>query len=121
MSESNGRGVRRLVIETDGIDRDGMRTWPEQRGRAERGVVEVYYTVAPGCPGTLGLNNPTCAALLSNLSSQTAVATQIERRVVLIDGRRLAELMIDHGVGVATARTFAVQKLDLDYFDEEGS
>jgi restriction system protein len=44
--------------------------------------------------------------------------TQIERRVVLIDGRRLAELMIDHGVGVATARTFAVQKIDLDYFDE---
>jgi restriction system protein len=40
---------------------------------------------------------------------------------VLIDGRRLAELMIDHGVGVATARTFAVQKLDLDYFDEETS
>jgi restriction system protein len=47
--------------------------------------------------------------------------TQIERRVVLIDGRRLAELMIDHGVGVATARTFAVQKIDLDYFDEEGA
>lgn len=44
---------------------------------------------------------------------------QIERRVVLIDGRRLAELMIDHGVGVATARTFAVHKIDLDYFDEE--
>jgi restriction system protein len=45
--------------------------------------------------------------------------TKIERRVVLIDGRRLADLMIDHGVGVATARTFAVQKIDLDYFDEE--
>jgi restriction system protein len=45
--------------------------------------------------------------------------TQIERRVVLIDGRRRAEQMIDDGVGVATARTFAVQKIDLDYFDEE--
>lgn len=45
--------------------------------------------------------------------------TNIERRVVLIDGRRLAELMMDHGVGVATARTFAVQKVDLDYFEDE--
>lgn len=46
--------------------------------------------------------------------------TQIERRVVLIDGR-LAELMIDHGVERATTSTFAVQKIDLDYFDEDGS
>ena len=44
---------------------------------------------------------------------------RIERRIVLIDGRRLAELMIEHGVGVATARTFVVKKLDQDYFDEE--
>ena len=28
--------------------------------------------------------------------------------------------MIEHGVGVATARTFVVKKLDLDYFEEEG-
>lgn len=45
---------------------------------------------------------------------------RIERKIVLIDGRQLAELMIEHGVGVATARTFVVKKLDQDYFDEEG-
>jgi restriction system protein len=44
---------------------------------------------------------------------------RIERKIVLIDGRQLAELMIEHGVGVATARTFVVKKLDLDYFEEE--
>jgi len=27
--------------------------------------------------------------------------------------------MIEHDVGVATARAFVVKKLDLDYFDEE--
>jgi hypothetical protein len=26
---------------------------------------------------------------------------------------------IDHGMGVATAHTFVVKKLDLDYFEEE--
>lgn len=45
--------------------------------------------------------------------------TPIKRRAVLINARRLAELMIDHGVAVATARTFAMQKIDLDYSDEE--
>jgi restriction system protein len=45
--------------------------------------------------------------------------TRIERKIVLIDGRRLAELMIDHDIGVATARAYVVKKLDQDYFEEE--
>jgi restriction system protein len=44
---------------------------------------------------------------------------RIERKIVLIDGIRLAELMIDHGIGVETARTYVVKKVDLDYFSEE--
>jgi restriction system protein len=43
----------------------------------------------------------------------------IEPKVVLIDGRRLAELMIDFEVGVTTARTFHVKRIGSDYFDEE--
>jgi restriction system protein len=46
---------------------------------------------------------------------------RIERKIVLIDGRRLAQLMIDHDIGVATARSYVVKKLDQDYFEEEGS
>jgi restriction system protein len=43
----------------------------------------------------------------------------IEPKVVLIDGRRFAELMIDFDVGVATARTYHVKRIDSDYFEEE--
>src|SRR4051812_20634277 len=43
---------------------------------------------------------------------------RIERRIVLIDGDQLAELMIDHDVAVTTARTYAVKKVDLDFFAE---
>lgn len=39
-------------------------------------------------------------------------------RIVLIDGEQLAELMIDHGVGVADSRPYTVKKMDNDYFDE---
>ena len=44
----------------------------------------------------------------------------LKRKIVLIDGRRLAQLMIDHDIGVATARSFILKKVDLDYFDEDG-
>jgi len=42
----------------------------------------------------------------------------IEKRIVLVDGPRLADLMVDHGVGVTVARTYAIHRLDLDYFEE---
>lgn len=42
----------------------------------------------------------------------------IEPRIVLIDGEQLAELMIEHDLGVSVKRTFPVKKLDLDYYEE---
>jgi restriction system protein len=45
-------------------------------------------------------------------------AREASARVVLIDGEQLAELMIDHGVGVALAKSYTVKKLDGDYLEE---
>jgi restriction system protein len=41
---------------------------------------------------------------------------RIERKIVLIDGQQLAQLMIDHDVGVASSRTYIIKKIDSDYF-----
>lgn len=38
--------------------------------------------------------------------------------LVLIDGERLARLMIKYRVGVQVARTYTVMKLDEDFFEE---
>ncbi|TMQ30672.1 MAG: restriction endonuclease [Nitrospirae bacterium] len=43
----------------------------------------------------------------------------IDPKVILIDGRMLAELMIDHGLGTTTTATFQVKRIDSDYFTEE--
>ena len=43
----------------------------------------------------------------------------IESRLVLVDGTRLAELMVDHGVGVSPLYEVSVKKVDEDYFEEE--
>ncbi|MDZ4401310.1 restriction endonuclease [Prosthecobacter sp.] len=39
-------------------------------------------------------------------------------KIVLIDGDELAELMIDHNVGVSVAQVYAVKRIDSDYFAE---
>ncbi|MGK8503732.1 restriction endonuclease [Nocardia asiatica] len=44
-------------------------------------------------------------------------AQNIGTRIILIDGRRLAELMIRYGVGVQTRQTFTVVEVDEDYFE----
>ncbi len=43
----------------------------------------------------------------------------IENKVVLMNGALLANLMIDHSVGVSTATTYEIKKIDSDYFLEE--
>lgn len=45
-------------------------------------------------------------------------ATRIDTKVVLIDGKQLAGLMIDFDVGVAQAATYIVKRIDSDYFEE---
>lgn len=46
-------------------------------------------------------------------------ANTIAKKVVLIDGDLLANLMIDHEVGVTLEQSFDIKKLDTDYFSEE--
>jgi restriction system protein len=41
------------------------------------------------------------------------------KRIVLIDGIQLADLMISHNVGVTIEDTIEIKKIDIDYFTEE--
>lgn len=43
----------------------------------------------------------------------------IDAKIVLIDGRQLAELMIDHDIGVTTIQTYKLKRVDSDYFESE--
>lgn len=44
--------------------------------------------------------------------------SHIDTKVVLIDGNRLAGLMIDFDVGVSVFASYAVKRIDSDYFEE---
>jgi restriction system protein len=43
----------------------------------------------------------------------------IEKRIVLIDGDQLAQLMIDYGIGVSEVASYKVFRVDSDFFSEE--
>jgi restriction system protein len=44
--------------------------------------------------------------------------SRIDNKIVLIDGESLAQLMIDHSVGVTTVASYDIKRVDLDYFTE---
>jgi restriction system protein len=49
----------------------------------------------------------------------TEFAKHLTQRIILIDGQRLAELMIEHGVGVRLGRAIEFKRLDENFFDED--
>jgi len=44
--------------------------------------------------------------------------SNIETKVILINGERLANLMIDYGIGVSTKNEYEIKEVDSDYFGE---
>ena len=47
------------------------------------------------------------------------VKKQLNHKIVLIDGKQFAELMIEYGLGVATVNTLKIQRIDTDYFSAD--
>jgi len=45
-------------------------------------------------------------------------ASNIDNKIILIDGERLAQLMTEYNVGVSTTASYEVKKNDTDYFEE---
>jgi len=49
----------------------------------------------------------------------TEFVALIEKQIVLIDGAKLANLMVEYGLGVTTKQTYAIKQIDSDYFSED--
>jgi restriction system protein len=83
--------------------------WQDSVGRPE---IQGFYGALAGQRANKGVFITT--------STFTAQATEFARsveRIVLVDGTRLADLMMEHGIGV-THRLVKVPKLDSDYFED---
>lgn len=70
--------------------------------------------------GALEVTKTSKGVLITTARFSKEAASYVERlrqRVVLIDGEQLADLMIEHGVGVTTSRTYEIKRIDEDYFN----
>lgn len=56
----------------------------------------------------------------SDFSKEAIIyASQMDTKIVLINGETLAQYMIDHNLGVSVQNTYEIKKVDSDYFEEE--
>lgn len=86
--------------------------WQENIGRPH---LQAFYGALAGQKARKGVFITT-----SLFSTQARDYAKSVEGIVLIDGPRLAGLMIDHGVGVS-ARVVKIPKIDSDYFDENAA
>ena len=55
----------------------------------------------------------------SDFSKEAMIyASQMDTKIVLIDGDTLAQYMIDYNLGVSVQNTYEIKKIDSDYFEE---
>lgn len=112
---SNDEGIDGVINE----DRLGLdvvyvqaKRWQGSVGRRE---IQAFVGALAGQQATKGI----FIATSTFNANATDYAARVNQRVILIDGRRLADLMIEHNVGVSVVRTIAIKRLDSDYFGEE--
>ncbi len=83
--------------------------WANVVGRPE---IQKFFGALHGKRATNGV------FITTSTFSREAIeyAEGVSPRVILLDGKELAQLMIEHSVGVTSARRYDVKRLDLDYF-----
>jgi restriction system protein len=56
----------------------------------------------------------------SNFSKEAMLyAAQMDAKIILIDGEKLAQYMIDYNVGVSVKKTYEIKIIDSDFFEED--
>ena len=106
------------VIDGDrlGLDRLYVQAKRYAKGNAVgRPEVQAFVGSLVGKGATKGVFVTT-----SNFSPQAIdYAKHLSQRVILLDGPSLADLMIEHGVGVRTIQSIELKRLDEDFFSED--
>jgi restriction system protein len=104
------------VIREDKLGLDVLYVQAKRWGASVgRPVVQAFVGALQGARASKGIIF-TASTFTSDARSYAAT---VSPRVILVDGQRLAELMVDHDVGVSVRDTYTVKRIDGDYFGEE--
>ncbi len=112
---SNDEGIDGVINE----DRLGLdviyvqaKRWQQAVGRKE---IQSFVGALAGQQAHKGIFLTT-----SNFADTAIIyAKKIPQKVILIDGDRLADLMIQHNIGVSLSHSYQVKHVDSDYFEQD--
>jgi restriction system protein len=116
LGRSGDGGVDGIINEDRlGLDRVYVQAKRYTSAAVGRPEVQGFVGSLVGLGATKGVFVTTSA-----FSAQaTEYVRHLAQRVILIDGARLCDLMIEHDVGVRTGRVVAFKRVDEDFFAEE--
>ena len=119
LGQSGDEGVDGVIREDElGLDLIYVQAkrWENPVGRPE---IQKFFGALHGKRASKGVFITT--SLFSNEAA--TYAEIVTPRVILVDGKQLARLMIDYGVGVTSNRKYDIKRIDLDYFatDDEAT
>ncbi len=80
-----------------------------------RPVIQAFYGAMGGVGASKGVFLTTSGF---SKDARDYASGLVDKRIVLIDGNRLTQLMITAGVGVSVKDTYVVHRLDEDFFSE---
>jgi restriction system protein len=112
LGQSGDEGVDGMIREDElGLDLIYVQAkrWQNPVGRPE---IQKFFGALHGKRASKGVFITTS----SFTADAAAYAENVTPRVILVDGKELARLMIEYGVGVTTARRYDIKRIDLDYF-----
>ena len=112
--QSNDEGIDGVINE----DRLGLdviyvqaKRWQGNVGRKE---IQSFVGALAGKQANKGVFITTSEFV----DSARKYAQSVSQKVILINGNRLAELMIEHNVGVSKVRSIDIKRVDSDYFED---
>lgn len=86
------------------------------QGSVGRPIIQAFVGALQGARASKGVLITTSTFT----NDAQSYADGVTPRVILVDGRELAELMLDHDVGVGRASQYEIKKIDEDYFGDDG-
>lgn len=117
VTKQSGDGGIDGVVPQDklGLDNVYIQAKRWDKGPVSVGEIQKFAGALDGVKASKGVFITT-----SSFSRDALVyADKIAKNVVLVDGEKLANLMIDHTVAVSISKVYEIKRVDLDYFSEE--
>lgn len=111
---TNDGGIDGIIFEDElGLSQIHIQAKQHTHPIGKKDMKEFAYTLEHGIQKGVMITTSTFSTGAIEISEES------DAQIVLIDGKRLTQLMIKHDVGVFTEYTYSIKKIDSDFFEED--